>query len=110
MLANKALWIFVGYALGIAPLALNAGQDKMQPQDCSSMSQEMQQFAGQLSPLNRQLFCGQFSDAQRASAIQLSQTPDTTGLTLSPDMAVQKIVSGSGKTPQPKTPTGCPVQ
>lgn len=110
MLAKKMVMILLGCTVGITPMALRADDDAMQPKDCSSMSEEVQQFAGQLTPLNRQLFCGQFTDAQRASAIQLTQTPDATGLTMSPDMAVQKVTTGNGSNPQQKTPTGCPVK
>lgn len=109
MLAKNIAMALVGCVLGIAPL-LHADGDMAQPQDCSAMSQAVQQFAGQLTPLNRQMFCGQFTEAQRASAMQLAQTPDATGMTMSPDMAVQKVASGRGATPQQKTPTGCPVK
>ncbi len=94
-----------GCALGFAPLALQAEQ-MQQMMDCSTMSQEMQQFASQLSPMNKALFCGKFTDVQRASAMQMASTPDASGMTMSPDMAVQKVGSPS---PQ-KTPTGCPVK
>ena len=81
-----------------------------QPMDCSNMSQEMQQFASQLNTTNKKMFCGQFTDGQRASAMQMSSVPDTSGMTMSPDMAVQKVAGASGASPQQKNPTGCPVK
>ena len=59
---------------------------------------------------NKMMFCGQFTDGQRASAMQMASTQDATGMTMSPDEAVQKVSGASGANPQMKTPTGCPVK
>jgi hypothetical protein len=99
----------IAVILSMGLLSLQAA-DVMQPKDCSSMSQEAQEFAGQLTPLNMTIFCGQFTDGQRASAMQMASTPDATGMSLSPDMAVQKVAGASGSSPKQKTPTGCPVK
>ncbi len=76
--------------------------------DCSTMAPNVEQFAMKMTPQNRATFCSQFTDGQRASAMQLAGTPDENGNTMSPDDAVQKIAGK--KTTQGKTPTGCPVQ
>lgn len=107
---QKLIVVLLTGILGVGSFVLHA-EDKMKPKDCSSMSQEVQQFAGQLTPLNRAMFCGQFTEGQRASAMQLASKPDATGMTMSPDMAVQKVARASGSSPsQQKTPTGCPVK
>ncbi len=80
------------------------------PASCSSLVPEMQQFAQQLTPANQAIFCTQFSDAQRASAMQMSTSPDSTGAMTSPNEAVQKVVGASGSNPQGQVPTGCPVK
>lgn len=81
-----------------------------QSTNCSTLVPEMQQFAQQLTPANQAIFCTQFSDAQRASAMQLSTTPDSTGAMTPPNEAVQKVVGASGANPQGQVPTGCPVK
>lgn len=82
----------------------------MQSTHCNSLVPEMQQFAHQLTPANQEIFCTQFSDAQRASAMQMSTSPDSTGAMTSPDAAVQKVIGASGSNPQVQVPTGCPVK
>ena len=108
MIIPKLKAVLLASVLGLSSLTLYG--DAMQPQDCSAMSQEMQQFAGQLTPINREMFGGKVTDGQRASAMQMASKPDATGMTMTPDMAVQKVAGASGATPQQKTPTGCPVK
>ena len=78
--------------------------------DCSTMPQQMQEFAAQMTAANKAIFCGQFTDGQRASAMQMAAAPDATGAVMSPDEAVQKVSGASGATPRGKVPTGCPVK
>jgi glucan phosphoethanolaminetransferase (alkaline phosphatase superfamily) len=73
--------------------------------DCSTMPQQMQEFAAQMTPANKAIFCGKFTDSQRASAMQMAATPDAAGAVMSPDEAVQKVSGAKGK-----VPTGCPVK
>jgi hypothetical protein len=82
--------------------------DMPMSKDCSTMAPNVEQFAMKMTPQNRAMFCSQFTDGQRASAMQLAQTPDENGNTMSPDDAVQKVAGK--KATQGKTPTGCPVQ
>ena len=95
--------------IGVALLQVEAAP-MQKAMDCSTMAPEMQQFASQLTPANKTIFCGQFTDGQRASAMQMASTQDATGMTMSPDESVQKVSGASGSNPQGKTPTGCPVK
>jgi hypothetical protein len=94
-----------GVALGAMEVT-----DTSKVMDCSSMSTEMQQFASSLTPANQAMFCGEFTDGQRASAMQMASTQDATGAAMSPDEAVQKVAGANGSNPQGKVPTGCPVK
>lgn len=78
--------------------------------DCSNMSMEMQKFANQLNPMNKKMFCGQFTDAQRSSAMQYASQPDSNGKMMTADQAVQKVSSENNMMPTQKTPTGCPIK
>jgi len=81
------------------------------PMDCSTMGADMQQFASQLNPANKKMFCGQFNDSQRAAAMQMATQQDSTGASMmSADQAVQKVAATNNMTPSQKTPTGCPVK
>ena len=107
---NKTVMLVLAFcAISAAPMVLEAA--KMQKSmDCSTMAPEMQQFASQLTPDNKAMFCGKFTDGQRASAMQMSTTPDAAGMMMSPDESVQRVSGASGSSPQGKTPTGCPVK
>ena len=105
--------MFTVCAIGMFPGALAAAGTQnavQQMNDCSTMSMDMQQFAQQLTPANKAMFCGQFTDGQRASAMQMASTQAPGGVAVMPDDAVQKVAGASGTNPQGKTPTGCPVK
>ncbi len=96
-------------AVGMSPMVLEAApMQKMM--DCSMMSSEMQEFASQLTSGNKAMFCGQFTDGQRASAMEMASKEGAAGMTMSPDEAVQKVSGANGSNPQGKTPRGCPVK
>ncbi len=78
--------------------------------DCSQLTADQQQFAYGLIPENRALFCGKFSDVQRAAAMQLTSQPDPTGALLSPDQAVARVAAANNMTPAKKSSGGCPVK
>lgn len=79
--------------------------------DCSGMSSDVQQFAGQLSAQSKAIFCGEFTEAQRATAMQMVGQPDDTGVPMNPDQTVQKVASmKAAPSQQSKVPTGCPVK
>lgn len=71
--------------------------------DCSTMSMEMQQFASQLNPSNKMMFCGKFNDTMRGNSMQASAG----GMT--PDQAVQKVATDNNMM-VPKSAGGCPVK
>ena len=78
--------------------------------DCSNMSPEVQQFANQLSMTNKKMFCGQFSAAQRSSAMQYATQQDANGNMMSADQAVQKVAGENNMRASQKSPTGCPIK
>src|SRR5258708_11501539 len=80
------------------------------PMDCSNMGADMQQFAAKLNTLNKKMFCGQFTDAQRSTAMQYSTQQDDSGAMMSADQAVHKVAAENNMKPSQKTPTGCPVK
>ena len=81
-----------------------------QMMDCSNMGLDIQQFASQLNPANKKIFCGQFNNAQRASAMQMASQQSPSGGVMTADQAVQQVASGMTTSPNQKTPTGCPVK
>lgn len=78
--------------------------------DCSTMGPDVQQFASQLSASNKAMFCGQFTEVQRATAMQMVGQPDESGNLMTADQAVQKAGAKTPMNPSQKTPTGCPVK
>lgn len=78
--------------------------------DCSTLTPDEQQFAYGLIQDNRSMFCGKFTDVQRAAAMQLTSQPDPTGVLLSPDQAVMRVAAANNLTPQKKSGGGCPVK
>lgn len=81
------------------------------PMDCSNMGPDMQQFSGQLNATNKKMFCGQFNDSQRSTAMQMASQQNSSGGTMmTPDQAVQKVATDNNMVPSAKTPTGCPVK
>ncbi len=96
-----------------APGFLKADQAPSAVMDCSKMPPDIAQFAVQLNTANQKMFCGQFNDAQRATAIQLASQQDAMGKSMmTPDQAVQKVATDNNMmaAPAQKTPTGCPVK
>ena len=77
--------------------------------DCSSLAADEQQFAYGLMPENRAMFCGKFTDIQRAAAMQLTSQPDPTGAVITPDQAVSKVAMANNLMPMKKS-GGCPVK
>lgn len=96
---------------------VNASENQVAAQtmsmDCANMGPDVQQFASQLSAQNKAMFCGQFTESQRAAAMQMVGQPDETGNPMTADQTVQKVASTTTMQPsqqQQKTPTGCPVK
>ena len=77
--------------------------------DCSSLTADQQQFALGLTPENRAMFCGKFTDVQRVAAMQLTSQPDPTGAVITPDQAVTKVAIANNLMPMKKA-GGCPVK
>jgi hypothetical protein len=80
--------------------------------DCSAMPPDIAQFAMQLTQASQKMFCGQFNDAQRATAMQLASQQDAMGKSMmTPDQSVQKVAMDNNIAPtSQKVPVGCPVK
>lgn len=76
--------------------------------DCSQLSDDEQNFAGQLSDMNAMAFCSKMSSMQRQKAMQMSTMK---GGNMSPDDAVQKVMQGNmSKQPSRNSGGACPVK
>lgn len=118
-------------ASGTAPDATpGAAHSQAATQDpCASLSPTEAHFARQLNQQNRALFCSQFTQDQRATAMLKAAEPDATGNLISADQAVEAVAaasplpangsgaaagtsgpgtSGSGTSGQDSVPEGCP--
>ena len=113
-------WI-LGFCLSFASICVQADEAGLMgsaPVDCSALTGDEQVFAAGLNANNQMLFCRQFSQAQRNTAMQMAGQPDNTGNMISGDAAVQKVASDS-KLMTPTAPNtspgstsqgGCPVK
>lgn len=91
----------------------------MQQNDpCSNLSQDAQDFAAQLTPVNRTIFCQQFTLDQQSQAMMdaSSGVSDNQGnvlpgqRTLGPDAAVQKVLTDSETSMMSKHPNSRPAK
>src|SRR5258706_12737694 len=61
-------------------------QKMAQPKmDCSQLTTAQQDFANQLSPTNKMIFCSKFNDSQRANAMDMAGQMGTTGTLVTND-------------------------
>jgi len=75
---------------------------------CSALTTDEQAFAKKLSSSNSTLFCSKMTPMQRQNAMQMANTKGPSGMKMTPDDAVQKVMSSSNtKAPGSKA---CPVQ
>ncbi len=101
---------------GSAPAPAPQAPMMQTPSDCSSLTTDEQNFAQQLSPTNKQLFCHTFNTAQRHAAMQMSRQPDSSGQMPSPDMSVRQVARDNQMMIPMTTPSpsdmggGCPVE
>lgn len=97
-------------------LCMNVGAEEADKEiaqtqmDCSGMSADVQQFANGLSPMNKRMFCGQFSAEQRSTAMRYATQKDVNGNMMTADQAVQKVAGENNMRSSQKSPTGCPVK
>ena len=107
---KAALAVLTGMCFMSSAMAQQQEIAAQNPMDCSNMSMDMQQFAGQLNTMNKKMFCGQFTAAQRATARQYASQQDENGNMMSADQAVQRVAAENNMKPSQKSPTGCPVK
>lgn len=69
------------------------GKAMMSPKaaDCSQMTPDEMDFANQLNPMNKAMFCGKFSSDMRNSAMQMSGEMGPDGNMITNDQAVEKV-------------------
>lgn len=73
------------------------GKNMMAPKsDCSQLTPDEIDFANQLSPVNKALFCGKFSADMRASAMEQSGQMGNNGTLITNDQAVEKVAKDNG--------------
>jgi len=75
---------------------------------CSALTTDEQAFASKLNTTNSSIFCSKMTPMQRQKAMQMASTKGPSNTKVTPDEAVQKVMSGSN----PKAPgsKACPVQ
>lgn len=85
------------------------GQDPAMSQNpCSALTTDEQAFATKLNSSNSSLFCSKMTPMQRQKAMQMANSKGPSGAKITPDDAVQKVMSSSNtKAPGSKA---CPVQ
>lgn len=89
-------------------------QKMAQPKmDCSQLTADQQDFANQLSPTNKMIFCSKFNDSQRASAMSTAGQMGASGTLVTNDQAVEKVAKDNNipvPTTTPRQSTGCPAK
>jgi hypothetical protein len=82
--------------------------------NCSTLSTQQQAFANKLSAENKMMFCNQFTESHRITAMQMASSQDASGNMMSADQAVQKVAMQNnmmmGNQAAPKSQGGCPVK
>lgn len=75
---------------------------------CSALTTDEQAFATKLNSTNSSIFCSKMTPMQRQKAMQMTSTKGPSGTKMTPDDAVEKVMSSSNmKAPGSKA---CPVQ
>ncbi len=90
-------------------------QSMMNPKkaDCSQLSTDEQDFANQLNPTNKMVFCGKFDADMRQSAMGMAGQMGTEGMLMTNDQAVEKTAKDNNIM-APAAParqgSGCPAK
>lgn len=79
----------------------------MSEDDCSTLTQDEQDFSAKLNDNNSMIFCSQMTAIQRQKAMQLSGRKGPSGSKLSPNDAVQQVMKNSKSSGKSGS---CPVQ
>ena len=97
-----------------APVQMNkppAQSNSSQPlQDCSQLPADQIVFFGQFTDMNlKQAFCSQLTSDQRRQVMAMTYQPDSTGVLLTADQAMQKYMQANNiKLPGSTPPGGVP--
>ncbi|HSW86431.1 MAG TPA: hypothetical protein VLG49_02905 [Rhabdochlamydiaceae bacterium] len=119
MKKNQLMLAIVGLMSSFAVYAQQPMSYPSGTSDCASFSSTEQQFASQLTPTNRAMFCNKFNQDQRNAAMQMAGQMDVMGNVMNQDQAVQKVAQDNNMTPSATTPptqqrgqqgSSCPVK
>ncbi len=79
-------------------------QPKMAPKlDCSGLTPDEQDFATELSPQQKMMFCNKFDTTMRSKAIEMSGQMGDNGVLMTNDQAVEQVARDNNM-PMPMTP------
>lgn len=79
---------------------------QMMGNNCDKMGPDEKNFAAQLNSSNKNMFCNQFTPAQRKSAMQMMGTTGPNGMKMSADQSVEQVSRSGGM----RSGGGCPVR
>ncbi|MFI5334276.1 MAG: hypothetical protein ACHQT8_03810 [Chlamydiales bacterium] len=94
------------------------GQPKvMKKAGCSQLSPDEQDFAGELSPSQKMVFCNKFDPGMRTSAMEMSGQMGDDGMLMTNDQAVESVAKDNGilmpvmgTQPQQRKSGSCPAK
>ncbi len=82
----------------------------MQMADCSQLTPDEQDFANQLNPTNKMVFCNKFTPDMRTSAMEMSGQMGMDGTLITNDQAVERVAKDNNMTMPMAAPAGTPRQ
>jgi hypothetical protein len=82
-------------------------EQMMSDDDCSTFTQDEQDFSAKLNDNNSMIFCSQMTAMQRQKAMQLSGGKGPSGSKMSPNEAVQQVMKNGKRSEKSGS---CPVQ
>jgi hypothetical protein len=85
-----------------------AEDQAMSQNPCNALTTDEQAFAAKLNTTNSSLFCSKMTPMQRKNAMQMTNTKGPSGMKMTPDDAVQKVMSSSNT--KASGSKACPVQ
>jgi hypothetical protein len=108
-------------AVSVSPLCaqMNKQGGGMQMQgdsmgNCSQLTTDEQDFANQLSPTHKMMFCNKFTPSMRQSAMQMSGEMGSEGNLVTNDQAVEKVAKDNNMMMPTQPPVrqggSCPVK
>lgn len=82
--------------------------------DCSQLSPDEQDFAEELSPMQKRMFCSKFDPSMRSSAMEMSGQMGEDGTLITNDQAVEQVAKANNmampKSSQTRKSGSCPTK